>query len=187
MYETNKFSMKKIFTTLFLILSVLMANSQTKIILSSNGKTRTATLADNKATEELLKILPVTIEMSPYGGFEVVGALPQSLPTSNSQINTEPGDIMLYQGNQLVIFYGNNSWSYTRIGKIDDATSSNVKEFLGNGNISVTLSRENAGIKEIKKDDIKNQEVFELTGRKVNVRDIKKGVYIVNGEKTLIK
>lgn len=164
-----------------------MGFSQIKITLSANGKTMTATLVNNNATEELLKILPVAIEMSPYGGFEVVGALPQSLPTSNSQITTEPGDIMLYQGNQLVIFYGNNSWSYTRIGKIDGATAENIKEFLGKGNVKVTLSLDNSSIREIQKDEIISKEVFELNGRKVNPENIKKGLYIVNGEKTFIK
>lgn len=118
-----------------------MTYSQNRITLSANGKSVTATLVANKATEELLKILPVTIEMYPYGGFEVVGALPKSLPTSNTKITTVAGDIMLYQGNQLVIFYGSNSWSYTRIGKIDEATVSKIKDFLGEGNCTVTLGK----------------------------------------------
>ena len=164
-----------------------MASSQTKITLSVNEKTMTATLVDNNATEALLKILPATIKMSPYGGFEVVGALPQSLPTSNSQISTEPGDIMLYQGNQLVIFYGRNSWSYTRIGKIDEATSESVKEFLGTGNISLTISLENAGIEELKKEDLHTSDIYDLKGLRVKADNIRGGLYIVNGKKTLIK
>ena len=86
-----------------------MASSQTKILLKVGGNTMTATLADNEATRELTELLKqgdMTISMSDYGGFEKVGALPQSLPTSNTQITTMPGDIMLYQGDQLVIFYG---------------------------------------------------------------------------------
>ena len=159
-----------------------MGYSQTKITLSANGKTITATLVENSATEALLKIMPVTIEMSPYGGFEVVGALPQSLPTTDSQITTDPGDIMLYQGNQLVIFYGSNSWSYTRIGKIDDATSASVKDFLGNGNLKVTLSLDNAGIASINKEQLGFLEVFDLNGRKVNPENICTGLYVVNGK-----
>jgi len=96
----------------------------------------TATLIDNAATRELTALLsqdPVTIEMDDYGGFEKVGALPQSLPTSNSQITTQPGDIMLYQGRNMVIFYGSNSWSYTRLGKIDGATVEGLRQFFGNG------------------------------------------------------
>lgn len=164
-----------------------MAYSQTKITVSANGKSMTATLVENSATKELLKLLPVTIEMSPYGGFEVVGFLPQSLPTSNSQITTEAGDLMLYQGNQLVIFYGNNSWSYTRLGKIDNATASSVKDLLGEGNVSVTLSLENAGINEIMIDDLQITEVFDLKGTKTDIGNIKPGVYIVNGKKTMIR
>ncbi|MDE6033349.1 MAG: hypothetical protein K2G15_05250, partial [Muribaculaceae bacterium] len=85
-----------------------MASAQTKVLLKVGGNTMTATLTDNEATRELTKLLEqgdMTIRMSDYGGFEKVGALPQSLPTSNTQITTAPGDIMLYQGNQMVIFY----------------------------------------------------------------------------------
>lgn len=179
--------MKRIFITFLLLFSVTMVYSKTKITLSVNGKSLTATLVDNSATEELLKLLPLTIEMSPYGGFEVVGSLPQSLPTSNSQITTEPGDLMLYQGNQLVIFYGSNSWSYTRLGKIDNATSSIVKDLLGEGNISVTLSLENAEINEIMSNDLKTTEVFDLKGIRTDLDKIRPGLYIVNGKKTKIK
>ena len=120
-----------------------MASSQTKVLLKIGENTMTALLIDNEATRELMKLLEqgdITIRMSDYGSFEKVGALPQSLPTSNTQITTMPGDIMLYQGNQLVIFYGSNSWRYTPIGKIDGANVSNLRRFLGNGSITLTLS-----------------------------------------------
>ena len=110
-----------------------MASSQTKVQLKVGGNSMTATLTDNDATRELTKLLEqgdITIRMSDYGGFEKVGALPQSFPTSNTQITTEPGDIMLYQGNNMVIFYGPNSWSYTRLGKIDGGTASTIRQFL---------------------------------------------------------
>ena len=122
-----------------------MASSQTKILLKVGDDTMTATMTDNEATRELTKLLEqgdITIRMSNYGGFEKVGVLPQSLPTSNTHITTVPGDIMLYQDNQVVIFYGSNSWSYTRLGKIDGATANNLRQFLGNGNITLTLSLE---------------------------------------------
>ena len=124
-----------------------MASSQTKVLLKVSGNTMTATLTDNEATRELTKLLEhgdFTIRMSDYGGFEKVGVLPQSFPTSNTQITTVPGDIMLYQGNQMVIFYGSNSWSYTRLCKIDGATVSNLRQFLGNGDITLTLSLESS-------------------------------------------
>ena len=120
-----------------------MASSQTKVLLKIGENTMTAILSVNEATRELMKLLEqgdITIRMSDYGSFEKVGALPQSLPTSNTQITTMPGDILLYQGNQLVIFYGSNSWRYTPIGKIDGANVSNLRRFLGNGSITLTLS-----------------------------------------------
>lgn len=122
------------------------SNMETKkIYLSVDGATRSVTLADNAATQALLATLEkgaITYEADDYGGFEKVGALGRSLPTSNERITTVPGDIMLYQGDQLVIFYGSNQWSYTRIGQIDGATAESLKTFLraGLGSVQVTLS-----------------------------------------------
>lgn len=100
-----------------------------------------ATFADNSGAQALRDLLAegdITIEMSDYAGFEKVGPLGQSLPTSNSQTTTQAGDIVLYQGNQIVIFYGSNSWSYTRLGRIVDLTC--WVEALGSGAVSVTFS-----------------------------------------------
>ena len=80
--------------------------------------------------------------MSDYGGWEKVGSFGFSLPTSNEQITAQPCEFVLYQGNQLVIFYGSNSWSYTRLGKIDNITQSELIAILGTGNVTVTLSLE---------------------------------------------
>ena len=82
-----------------------------------------ATLEKNGAVDafvEMMRENPVVIHMSDYSGFEKVGSLGTSLPASNSQTTTHAGDIVLYNGNQIVIFYGSNSWSYTRLGHIDD-------------------------------------------------------------------
>jgi hypothetical protein len=89
-----------------------------------------------------LREASITYEADDYGGFEKVGPLGRSLPTSNSQITTQAGDVILYNGNQLVLFYGTNSWSYTRIGKMEYGTLDELKTFLkaGQGKISVTLS-----------------------------------------------
>ena len=87
---------------------------------------------------EMMREAPVVIEMRDYSGFEKVGSLGASLPTSNSQTTTQAGDIVLYNGNQIVIFYGSNSWSYTRLGKIDDLTG--WEEALGSGDVTVTFS-----------------------------------------------
>ena len=167
-----------------------MAFSQTKIQLTVGDKTMTATLADNAATQELKALLEkgsITIQMSDYGGFEKVGALPQSFTTSNSQITTGPGDIMLYQGNNMVIFYGSNSWSYTRLGKIDGATAESLRQFLGNASISLTISLvPSAGVAGIADEGKETMTVFDLNGNPVDSRSIPSGIYIVNGEKTLI-
>ena len=168
-----------------------MASAQTKVLLKVGGNTMTATLTDNEATRELTKLLEqgdITIRMSDYGGFEKVGALPQSLPTSNTQITTAPGDIMLYQGNQMVIFYGSNSWSYTRLGKIDGATVSNLRQFLGNGDIVLTLSLESSTeIEDVTADANKEQIVYDLNGRRITKKPLAPGIYIINGKKTIIR
>ena len=87
---------------------------------------------------ERMRESPVRIQMSDYSGFEKVGSLGTSLPTSNSQTTTQAGDIVLYNGNQIVIFYGSNSWNYTRLGYIDDLTG--WEEALGRGDVTVIFS-----------------------------------------------
>lgn len=121
------------------------ATSEEKTMSKMNvqiGKsTFTATLAENSSVSsfvEMMKTAPVVIQMSDYSGFEKVGNLGSSLPTGNSSITTQSGDIVLYNGNQIVIFYGSNSWSYTRLGKIDDL--SGWEEALGSGDVQVTFS-----------------------------------------------
>lgn len=57
--------------------------------------------------------------MKPYGGFEQVGSLPESIVSNDVQITTSPGDIALYSGNSIVIFFGTNSWAYTKLGHIE--------------------------------------------------------------------
>ncbi len=100
-----------------------------------------ATLEENEAVSALVEMMwesPVVIQMSDYSGFEKVGPLGTSLPSSNRQSTTQAGDIVLYNGNQIVIFYGSNSWSYTRLGHIDDLTG--WEEALGSGDVTVTFS-----------------------------------------------
>lgn len=89
---------------------------------------------------ELAKQAPLTVQMSPYGGFEQVGPIGQSIPRNDVQTVTEPGDIVLYSGNQIVIFYGSNSWAYTRLGKIQGMDQAALAELLGNGAVTLTLS-----------------------------------------------
>ncbi len=103
----------------------------------------TATLADNSSAEALKEMLmeePLTIDMSDYGNMEKVGSIGKSLPENNEQITTEAGDIILYQGNSLVIYYDTNTWNFTRLGKINDVTQAELKEALGDGDVIVTFS-----------------------------------------------
>ena len=109
--------------------------------LTVEGVTFPATFADNQGAEALADLLtdgPLTLSLEDYGGFEKVGSLGQSLPTSNTHITTQSGDIVLYQGNQIVLFYGSNSWSYTRLGQVTDLTG--WQEALGHGDVTVTFS-----------------------------------------------
>ena len=115
-------------------------STEMKMTVQVGDSTFTATLEDNAAVDALVGMMengPVTIQMSDYAGFEKVGGLGISLPTNNYQTATRAGDIVLYQGNQIVLFYGSNSWSYTRLGKIDDLTG--WTEALGSGDVSVTF------------------------------------------------
>lgn len=112
-----------------------------KLQVQVGGSTFTATFESNAAVDafvEMMREAPVVIEMSDYSGFEKVGSLGTSLPASNSQTTTRAGDIVLYNGNQIVIFYGSNSWSYTRLAKIDDLTG--WEDALGSGDVTVTFS-----------------------------------------------
>ena len=74
-----------------------------------------------------------------YGDFEQVGSLGTSLPRKDEQTTTQAGDIVLYSGNQIVVFYGSNSWTYTRLGKITDKSAEELEELLGSGDVTITL------------------------------------------------
>ena len=100
---------------------------------------------DNGSVDALKKLCretPLTIQMSMYGGFEQVGSIGQSLPREDSQTTTQAGDIVLYSGNQMVVFYGSNSWAYTRLGHITDKSPEELEELLGNGDVDITISVE---------------------------------------------
>ena len=98
---------------------------------------------DNDSVRELKELAAknLSIQMSMYGGFEQVGSIGQNLTRNDKQTTTEPGDIVLYSGNQLVVFYGSNSWSYTRLGKIN-LSDEELENLLGNGDVTITLSME---------------------------------------------
>ncbi len=107
---------------------------QSTFYVTAGGETFSATFADNSGAQALKELLAdgdITIRMSDYGGFEKVGSLGRSLPTSNSQTTTQAGDIVLYQGNQIVMFYGSNTWSCTRLARIENLTG--WRDALGSG------------------------------------------------------
>ena len=114
-----------------------------EIKLKVNNDELIVKLENNEATKQLIEKLKeneITIEAKEYGGFEKVGNLGFSLTREDKTIDTEPGDIVLYNGNQISVFYDSNSWSYTRIGKIINKDKNELKNLLGNGNVTLTFS-----------------------------------------------
>lgn len=161
--------------------------SEMKINITIDGKTLPVNLVDNEATRALVAALqksPINYEADDYGGFEKVGGLGRSLPTSNQQITTEAGDVILYSGNQIVLFYGSNSWSYTRLGRIQYTTLDELKSFLkaGQGRISVTLSAaEHTNIKATSATEHEGK-LYALNGMELK-QEPARGMYIKNGKK----
>ena len=103
----------------------------------------TATLVENSSVDALKEALsegPITIDMRDYGSMEKVGPLGMDLPRNDQQITTQAGDIILYQGNAFVIYYAPNSWNFTRLGKISNFNAEELREILGDGNVTITLS-----------------------------------------------
>lgn len=113
------------------------------VTITCNGKTLEMQLADTISATEFYNTLKkgdITISMHEYGGFEMVGSLGFSLKREDKQTTTNVGDVVLYNGNQIVIFYGNNSWSYTRLGKIANVTAQQLLDFFGASDADVTFS-----------------------------------------------
>ena len=187
-----------LFVTIIALLAISCgketANAQTtsqnmkEINITIDGKTMSVQLVDNAATQALVAALqasPITYEADDYGGFEKVGALGRSLPTSNSQLTTTAGDVILYNGNQIVLFYGSNSWSYTRLGHINYSSLNELKAFLkaGEGRISVTLSiPTSAGIKPTTSAPQQTGKSYALNGKELHQEPLK-GFFIKDGKK----
>lgn len=115
------------------------------MVLTINGEMVSVEWEDNESVEALMDLVstePLSIQMSMYGGFEQVGSIGTSLPRNDVQTMTEAGDIILYSGNQIVVFYGSNSWEYTRLGKVTDKSKAEITELLGNGDVTITISME---------------------------------------------
>lgn len=123
---------------LILAMVQLMAEEGGSVRLEIGGRTFTATLEDNEAAMALCDMLPLSLDFRDYGGFEKVASLPRRLPSQDRQMRTSAGDIVLYSSDQIVVFYGGNSWSYTKLGHIDDVEG--LTEALGRGNVEITFT-----------------------------------------------
>lgn len=103
----------------------------------------TASLENNSSAQALQELLaegPLSVSVQNYGGFEKVGTLPQSLPRDDVQTTTAPGDIMLYQGDSIVLFYGSNTWSYTKLGTITGCSEEELRTILSGDDTTISLS-----------------------------------------------
>ncbi len=112
-----------------------------KMYIEVNGHKLEVELEDNSSTRALvekLKTEEIVVNMEDYGGFEKVGELGFSLPTEDGQMTTEPGDLLLYEGDKLALHYGSNSWSYTKLGHINK-TLEELMNALGNGDVKFVL------------------------------------------------
>ena len=96
------------------------------------------TWKENESVKALKELCPLTIQMSTYGGFEQVGPIGKNIVREDEETVTESGDIVLYSGNQIVIFYGSNSWAYTRLGHID-LSEQEMSDLLDSGDVTITL------------------------------------------------
>ncbi len=106
--------------------------------LTIGGEAVPVTWEENESVEALKTLAPLEIELSMYGGFEQVGPIGQSLPRDDKQTTTAAGDIVLYSGNQIVVFYGSNSWAYTRLGHVD-LPAADMARLLGNGDVTIAI------------------------------------------------
>lgn len=97
---------------------------------------------NNRSVNALKEILPLSVNMHAYGGFEQVGELGRSLSRDDKRITTSAGDIVLYSGNQIVIFYGSNTWAYTRLGRITGKSQSELASILGGQNVTLTIEQQ---------------------------------------------
>lgn len=119
------------------------AAAENSIVVTIGDAALDATLADNSSADALharLEDGPLTVQMSEYGGMEKVGSLGFDLPTNDQRITTAPGDLILYQGGALVLYYAPNTWSFTRLGSLDGIGAEDLIDLLGPGDVELTLS-----------------------------------------------
>lgn len=117
-----------------------------EIMLKVNGTELIVNLENNSsaiAFANKLKDGDITVIANDYGNFEKVGDLGFSLPTNDVNITTEPGDLILYQGNQITLYYDTNTWNFTRLGRVQDVSKSELISILGKGKVEMTFSLSN--------------------------------------------
>ena len=118
------------------------AENESDMKIFADGVSLNVEWEDNESVKALRKIIPLTVEMSAYGGFEQVGNLGRTLPRNDTHITAKPGDIMLYSGNQIVIFHGSNSWAYTRLGKITGKSRAELSEIFDKPGVTLKIFAE---------------------------------------------
>ncbi len=113
-----------------------------QVKITVNGEEMTATMGNNTSAQAFRKLIenkPKTVRMRDYGSMEKVGMLWKGLPRNNQNITTQPGDIILYMGSSLVVYYESNSWNFTKMGHINDVSKERLQEILGNGRVTMTF------------------------------------------------
>ena len=113
------------------------------MLLEVNGYTFEVELENNtsaKALKEYVSKEKRTLSLDDYGNFEKVGDLGITLPRNDETITTKEGNLILYLGNKLCLYYNQNTWDFTKLGHIKDTT--HLKEVLGKGSVQVTLLME---------------------------------------------
>ena len=115
----------------------------TEMTLKINGEEVDVKWEDNESVRALADLAadgPVIVNASKYGGFEQVGGLGTTLPSDDVDTTTEPGDIVLYSSNSVVVFFGSNSWAYTRLGHIEGKSQDELKEMLGGSSVEIEIA-----------------------------------------------
>lgn len=161
-----------------------------KLYVTINNETHTVSMENNISTQALVTALQtadIIYEAHDYNNFEKVGNIGQTFPTDDQQITTSAGDLMLYNGDNICIFYGSNSWLYTRIGKFDNMSAEEVRQFVkaGKNNVTVRLSLhpQNTSIHDHSSDQHKNGPTYIITGQLAPKNH--KGIVIQNGKKIM--
>lgn len=166
-------------------------NDMPKLYITVGETEMTATLVDNSSTRALVERLQqgdVTYEAHDYGNFEKVGELGFTLPRNDEDITTQPGDLILYLGTRLCIYYDTNTWDFTRMGKIDGLSQQQLKDILGTGNITVRLSltsKDATAISNVRQSGNATDKAYRLNGQIAKASD--KGIMITDGKKHIVR